>query len=176
MPSLGRTVLVGLAVLAATLALSPWLLPLYQGGVRFTAQTFLPVVVPGLDVGPDGAQGWRVFRGQADGTESDILGISAKSLTQLYAGVILLPPLLAMSPLPWPRRLRLMGWGVLLLLLLQGGMLVLFLLAWTHYQRTRPDSDLYTWLTLLHSTAGQWAVIPVWAGLTWGHWFRVRPA
>ncbi len=176
MPSFRGTVLVGLAVLAALLALSPWLLPLYEGGVRFTAELFLPLVVPGVEVGPDGTGGWRVFRREADRTESEILGISAKSLTQLYAGVIFLPPLLAMSALPWRRRLRLMGLGVLLLLLLQGGLLVVFLLAWTHYQKTRPDSDLYTWLTLVHSTAGQWAVLPLWAGLTWGHWFRPRPA
>lgn len=178
MPSALRTGGTALGFLCAALLASPILLPAYREAVRVTAGEVLPAVVPGVAVARDGDAGWRVYRLEPDGTETKVLRIPMTSLTQLYVGVIFLLPLLAMTPVAAGRRLRLAGFGVLLLLFLQAGLLVLFLTAWVHFQRTTPDSSAYAWLTILHSTAGQWAALPLWAGLTWRHWFgtSVAPA
>ena len=158
-------------MLLGVLASSPLLVPAYRETVRFTAEIFLPTVLPAIAVENEGAAGWRIFEKLSDGTESKLLRIPSASLTEIYLGVLFLPALLLATPVPWIRRLRLVGWGLLLLLLVQSVLLVAFLAAWVHYQRSDPGDDFYTWLTLVHSVAGQLAALPIWAGLTWRHWF-----
>ena len=59
---------------------------------------------------------------------------------------------------------------------LQVGLLVAFVQAWVHYQRTAPEDLFYNWLTLVHSTLGQLGAAAIWVLLTWSVWFRTMPA
>ncbi|MCP3982033.1 MAG: hypothetical protein GY716_22235 [bacterium] len=165
LPRFAAEFLLALVVLAL---LQPLLLPLWKALALTLANLALGLFALRIESVDGGA--WTAMRlGGIDGPEK-MVSIPAESLLQIYVGFVLLPALLAATPVPWRRRVGLVATGIGLLLIVQAVSHVVFLLAWSRYQQTAPHDALYGTITLIHSIGGQLFSLILWGALTWRVW------
>lgn len=164
-----RVLIFGLTFLpafAGTLVIYFAVLPSYRTAVLGIANPVLALLRPPIELEIATNDGWNAY--YTGGERRFFYTIGGEVRHAIYLNLALLPALLLATPVPWSRRLRLVGWGLLLLfachVLLEVGM------ARTYYHfRTERDA-VSSWAMLQLVRGGTLLGVVQWALLTWTFW------
>jgi len=168
-PSFRKVFLFGLQFLpffAVFLWLYPKVVPGYQWVVVKFANTVLDSLNPSMSIHINEQGGWDFTLAGPAGRGFDA-GIG--NLTLAYLNLALLPALLLATPVKWRQRLRMLGWGGLLLFVLHGlaAVVIVRVTLCLHYDR---ENVFCKSLLVLFATGGQVFGVALWALLTWRYW------
>ena len=172
MPPLARRLLLfGLqffGLLIVVLLLYPVVLPWYERLVVVPANLLLkgmfpPVVFEVLDGGKLDA-----YIRHPSGGRIDFMTKAYEPYT-IFISLPLFPALLLATPLPWKRRLRALGYGMLGVFALQLLSLVVSVRT-TLCLQENPEAFLCSWFYGLSLSSGQLGAILIWSLCTWSYW------
>ena len=144
------------------------LLP-YQQLVVGLANPLLAWLSPGIAIELDLKGGWHTFLLGTDGSRAPFYSMRPAALNLIYLNLALLPPLLLATPVPLRTRLRLLAWGVLLLVACHV-LAVVGLVRTYHCLQVDPESFLCGWIRGTLKVSGQLFAVMQWALVTWRHW------
>lgn len=170
----GRKVLIFaaqfVAFFAGFLLIYPVLLPIYNNTALALANALLVALPSPMSIQAAADNGWQVYRLP---NKRLLFTLEAEYLNLIYLNLALLPALLLATPLPYRRRLQLLGWGMLALV----GMHALSAIAivqaevCVHYD---PDNLGCTIVEGIFGMGGQLFAVTLWGLLTWHYWMPRR--
>jgi hypothetical protein len=153
-------------VFVVSVLLYPWIAPAYRLLVRGLGNFFLAALPDpaGIEAHVDG--GWKIVPLSGNGT---VFFVTPDDLDLNHAALILLPALLLATPGPLRARLRRLGLGLAILLLLHAISLVPWVAA-LRCLRHDPDDLVCTYAYSTFGAGSQIYAFVVWAALTWRTW------
>lgn len=159
-----------LAFFAGFLLIYPGLLFLYNGLALSLANTVLAHSSPPIyvQVAPDNS--WQVHRLPG---KRLFFTVEGDYLSLIYLNLALLPALLLATPVPFQQRMKLLGWGMALLLGVHALSAIALVYAeiCVHYNPNNLGCSLVEGLV---GTGGQLFAVALWALLTWRSWFPIK--
>jgi len=175
-PELRRALVFGLQFLILfpiCLWLYSFVLPSYQELVVGAANLLLRAFWPVLSVQVLADGGWHTFL-LAPGAEATfVYGMRPGALALIYVNLALVPALLGATPVPLAQRLRLLVFGLLLLVVFHVLAVTGLVRTWWCLHQT-PDDFLCQGLRGALKTSGQLFGVVQWALLTWSVWLPPR--
>ena len=149
--------------------LYPKALPVYQRTTTGAANPVLRAMGPPYEIALDAEGNWIASRVMDDGTREPHYRAAASDRHLLYLNLALLPALLLATPIDLVSRLRLLGWGVVLLFAFHVAMEI-SLLRVARCLDLDPGNRLCAWVWANLRIAGQSFAVLQWSLLTWRHW------
>lgn len=153
-----------LIFLAIYLQVLPW----YRAVPEGVANSLMEWMEPQTRIEALPGGGWQAYR-SAGGAEAGLLRWEPFVVHLIFLNLVLLPALLLATPGPIPGRLRLAGWGIALVVLVQALSLV-GLVRGHLCLATSPGGFLCLWLLRLVYASGQLSAAALWALLAWRFW------
>ncbi len=151
------------------LLLYPVLLPIYNGLALSLANVVLAHSSLPLYIQVTADHSWVVYRLPE---KRPLFTLEGAYLSLIYLNLALLPALVLATPGPFQQRLKLLGWGMALLL----GVHALSAIALTraeicvHYD---PDNIGCNVVEGIFGTGGQLFAVAIWVTLTWRYWLEL---
>lgn len=156
---------------AAFLLIYPILLPIYNGLALSLANIALTRSSTPLYIQAANDHSWVVYRLPE---RRPLFTLEGSHLSLIYLNLALLPALILATPVPFQQRLKLLGWGMLVLL----GVHALSAITITHAEICvyhDPDNVGCNVVEGIFGTGGQLFAVALWGLLTWRYWFP-KPA
>ena len=160
-----RFVPIFLLLLAAYLATISWL----PAGPQAAANLVMQRLDPPTRLERLPAGGWRAWAEGRPGQERVFVRWEPFVVHLLFLNMVLVPALVLATPASLAARLRLVGWAIPLILVVQ----TLALIGLVRGQLclvSSPGSFLCLWQLRLVYASGQLSAALLWAGLTWRYW------
>jgi len=157
---------------AVFLLLYPVLLPVYNGLALSLANIVLAHASPPMYIQTTADHSWVVYRLSE---KRPLFTLEGNYLSLIYLNLALLPALILATPLLLQQRLKLLGWGMALLL----GAHALSAIALTHAEicvHFDPDNVGCNVVEGIFGTGGQLFAVALWGLLTWRYWFPIKTA
>jgi hypothetical protein len=159
-----------LAFFASFLLLYPALLPMYNGLALSLANVVLARSSPPTYIQVSDDNSWVVYRLPG---RRPLFTLEGDYLNLIMLNLALLPALLLATPVPFQKRLKLLGWGMILLL----GIHALSAITLTHAEiclHYDPDNLGCNVAEGVFGTGGQLFAVALWVLLTWRSWLPRR--
>jgi hypothetical protein len=155
---------------AGFLLIYPALLPAYNSIALALANAVLSQLPLPMYVRAAPDNSWQIYRLPS---QKLYFTLEADYLNLVYLNLALLPALLLATPIPYRQRLKLWGWGMLILVGVHALSVVAIVRSevCVHYD---PDNLGCNVVEGLFGIGGQLFAVAIWGLLTWRYWFPQR--